>query len=75
MTYIRIIIPWLPIKFKSVWNTILKERVTGYEHRSAKKRKPKVNVNMNDVSNSYVTNISQKNTLCLIKMDENGNLL
>ena len=63
------------IKFKSVWNTILKERVTGYEHRSAKKRKPKVNVNMNDVSNSYVTNISQKNTLCLIKMDENGNLL
>jgi putative phage-type endonuclease len=63
------------IKLKSVWDTILKERVTGYEHRSAKKRKSKVNINMNDVSNSYVTNISQKNTLCLIKMDENGNIL
>lgn len=63
------------VKLKALWDIILQERITGYEHRCAKKRKPKVNVTMNEASNSYNTNIVQKNTLCLIKMDENGNIL
>jgi len=39
--------PWfntvLPL-FQNVWNTILKERVSGYEHRKPKKRDKKTNV-------------------------------
>ena len=44
-------------------------------YRSAKKRIPKIDVNMNDLSNSYITNISQKNNMCLIKLDENGDII
>ncbi len=62
-------------KLGDVWETILAERETGYEHRSAKKRIPKIDVNMNDLSNSYITNISQKNNMCLIKLDENGDII
>ena len=56
------------------WDTILKERVDGYEHRAAKKRVPKINVFMDASSNSYVTNIQKKPTACLIRLDEEGNI-
>lgn len=62
-------------ELKNVWDTITKERVTGYDHRSAKKRNSKVSVNMNTASNSYMTNINQKKSVCLIKIDENGDIL
>jgi len=39
--------PWfqtvVPL-FRGVWDTILKERVSGYEHRKPKKREKKINV-------------------------------
>ena len=55
------------------WETILKERVEGYEHRAAKKRVPKINILMDASSNAYVSNIQSKNNICLVKLDENGN--
>lgn len=48
-------------KVKQTWNTILYERVHGYEHRCAKKREQ----NNDNNQNSKIT--------CLIKIDENGN--
>ena len=56
------------------WETILKERVDGYEHRAAKKRVPKINVFMDASSDSYVTNIQKKQSACLIRLDEEGNI-
>ena len=62
-------------EIENLWNIILKERVEGYEHRATKKRKPKMSINMNNVSNSYITNITQKSAVCLIRLDENGNVI
>jgi putative phage-type endonuclease len=58
------------------WETILKERKEGYEHRAAKKRVPKVNVNvfMDMVSSNYITNIQKKQNVCLIRLDDDGNI-
>lgn len=70
--------PWFRgaiYEIENFWKIVLKERVDGYEHRAAKKRKPIVSVNMNDVTNSFVTNISQKSSVCLIRLDENGNIV
>uniref|UniRef100_A0A6C0I4U6 YqaJ viral recombinase domain-containing protein n=1 Tax=viral metagenome TaxID=1070528 RepID=A0A6C0I4U6_9ZZZZ len=51
------------------WDTILEERVSGYEHRSAKKRSITVTAG-SDSSNSYiVNNIQLTNSICLIKLD------
>tara|TARA_B110000967_G_C18901023_1_gene575093 strand:+ start:2565 stop:3986 length:1422 start_codon:yes stop_codon:yes gene_type:complete len=58
-----------------LWDTIAKERVDGYEHRAAKKRKPKISILLNDVSNSYITNVQPKPNLCLIRLDENGDIV
>ena len=58
-------------KIESVWQTIEKERVDGYEHRSSKKRVPKVNVVLStDNSNSYmINNLNLTNSICLVKLD------
>jgi hypothetical protein len=39
-------------KIENVWNTILKERETGYEHRAPKKRTPKKKNNIPDEENT-----------------------
>jgi hypothetical protein len=39
-------------KIENVWNTILKERETGYEHRAPKKRTPKKKNNIPDEENA-----------------------
>jgi len=65
-------------KIHDIWNTILKERVEGYEHRSPKKRlaKNQIDVSINSDSTSYsVKNMPVANTMCLIKLDENGNTM
>jgi len=65
-------------KINEVWNTILKERVEGYEHRAPKKRiaKNQIEVSNNSDSNSYsVKNMPQVNSVCLIKLDEDGNTI
>ena len=59
-------------KLEAVWNIILKERVEGYEHRSAKKRQPKAGISMNSETNAYVGNVGKKSSICLVRLDENG---
>jgi len=65
-------------KIHEVWNTILKERVEGYEHRAPKKRllKNQIDVSINSDLNSYsVKNMPVTNRMCLIKLDEDGNTI
>lgn len=54
-----------------LWDIVEKERIEGYEHRAAKKKK--TNIAMCDVSGSYIGNLNTKASLCLIRLDENGN--
>lgn len=55
---------------KDVWDTIEKEKVEGYEHRSPKRRIPKMSVTIDDISGSHtITNIPSTNKICLIKLD------
>jgi len=67
--------PWfeaaLP-KIQAVWNTILKERAEGYEHRAAKKRAPKNTIVTADASgNSYsIENLNINKSVCLVKLDQ-----
>ena len=63
-------------KIEAVWQTILKERVDGYEHRASKKRIQKINVTSSDASNSYIIkNMPATNSICLIRFDEGGNVV
>jgi len=63
-------------KLNDVWQTILKERVDGYEHRASKKRVNKINVTIDDASKSYIIqNMPNANSFCLIKFDETGNVV
>lgn len=69
--------PWFQNAVKHIehtWETILKERVEGYEHRAAKKRVPKINILMDASSNHYVSNIQPKSSICLIRLDEDGKI-
>lgn len=68
-----------------LWNTIVKERVDGYEHRAARKRTPKkpifpveeaINVVQDDISKSYmIQNMPLQNTINMVRIDEHGNVL
>ena len=63
-------------KIDAVWQTILRERVEGYEHRASKKRIPKINVTSDNASKSYmIKNMPQTNSICLIRMDSEGNVV
>jgi len=55
--------------FVNTWDTILRERVEGYEHRAAKK---KTILTMDACGNHIVHNIPASGGICLIKLDENG---
>ena len=66
-------------KIREIWDTILKERVDGYEHRIAKKQTPKqkiavmnnlVTVENNLESNTQIIhNMPTKKPVCLVKLD------
>lgn len=57
-------------KIKAVWDIILKERISGYEHRSSKKRGGKPQIVCQDASNSYmIKNMPLTNSICLVKLD------
>jgi len=58
---------------QQVWDTIVKERVEGYEHRASKKRIPKERA-MSILGEDGTVSIPDK-TFCLIRLDENGNVL
>lgn len=56
-------------KIEETWNTILKERESGYEHRAAKKKVISITMNM-DASNNYVIkNMPISNPVCLVKLE------
>lgn len=63
----------LPI-LQNTWDTIERERVSGYEHRAAKKRIVNDVIVVNSVDGSethIIKNMPISNNICLIKIDEN----
>lgn len=60
-------------KIQETWNTILKERDSGYEHRASKKRIPKqeaiqVTHGAEDSTNICILNMPKTNAVCLVKL-------
>ena len=61
--------------FSSIWDTIQKERMEGYEHRATSKKK-KVEVLGGATTESHtILNMPAGQSLCLIKLDENGDVV
>ena len=61
---------------KNTWDIIVKERVEGYEHRASKKKQRERA--LSQLSDDGIqTRVLSKgdNPICLIKLDENGNIL
>jgi hypothetical protein len=60
-------------KITEIWNTILKERVDGYQHRAPKKKisanKTEVVVENETNTTHYIKNLPLTNNICLIKLD------
>lgn len=58
-------------KISDVWETIVKERVDGYEHRATKKKLLKnVIVTSDSSSNTYhIENLNTNRSVCLVKLD------
>jgi putative phage-type endonuclease len=64
-------------KIEKVWNIITKERVDGFQHRAPKKRTGSFDktivVEKKDSNNiQQIRNMPLTNSICLIKLDENG---
>jgi putative phage-type endonuclease len=57
-------------KIENTWNTILREREEGYEHRAAKKQKQQVEVLSAEDGTHYIRNIPANKPICLIKLDK-----
>lgn len=60
-------------KIKDTWEIITKEKQTGYEHRGVKKNKVKLYDSTNNDIHIF-ENIPVITNVCLIKLDENGNI-
>ena len=58
-------------KIKEVWDTILKERVEGYEHRAPKKRSPSIVIDT-ETGESQTLNENGEPTkrVCLVKLED-----
>lgn len=57
-------------KIRDVWNIILSERTTGYEHRAAKKRIPKIIIQTDQASGVHtIENMPDNKKVCLVKLD------
>jgi hypothetical protein len=57
-------------KILNTWNTILKERETGYDHRMAKKRDTNREIIVSKKDNNHIIhNLPSTNNFCLIKLD------
>lgn len=57
-------------KIENTWNTILRERVEGYEHRASKKQKQQIEVLSAEDGTHYIRNIPTNKAVCLIKLDK-----
>ena len=61
---------------KNTWDIIVKERVEGYEHRASKKKQRERALSQLSDDGIQPTVLSKgDNPICLIKLDENGNIL
>jgi putative phage-type endonuclease len=56
------------IEFKSIWDTIQKERISGYEHRSSKKRSPSIDINV--IKEGSETSAVSVVPTCFIKLSK-----
>jgi hypothetical protein len=62
-------------KIKDTWDTIVKERKEGYEHRAANKRKRSGSeggitvIKTDSISSQQIHNMPLTNSICLIKLD------
>lgn len=56
-------------KIVNTWDTILRERVEGYEHRATKKQKQQIEVLSAEDGTHYIRNIPMNKPVCLIKLD------
>jgi putative phage-type endonuclease len=56
-------------KIQEAWNTIEKERVSGYEHRATKKKRNEVVVETTAENGKIIKNLQVNNGICLIKLD------
>ena len=62
---------WAIPKIKECWDTIERERKTGYEHRMAKKKPPKPVVIIDNTTNTHhIKNMPFSGGICLVKIDE-----
>uniref|UniRef100_A0A6C0B452 YqaJ viral recombinase domain-containing protein n=1 Tax=viral metagenome TaxID=1070528 RepID=A0A6C0B452_9ZZZZ len=62
---------------EDTWQTILKERTDGYQHRAAKKRAIKVEPNIHvdkidDSTSQSIRNMPLMNSICLVKLDHDA---
>jgi len=58
------------IEFKSIWDTIQTERISGYEHRAAKKRSPSIDINVIKEGAESSTGSASVVPTCFIKLTE-----
>ena len=57
-------------QIQSVWDTILLERSTGYDHRAPKKRVPKILVQTNETTDiNTIQNMPNNKKVCLVKLE------
>lgn len=59
-------------QFKYIWETIQRERVEGYEHRSSKKRAP--SIDLSDLSKGSITVIKEPVANCYITLTDEDRL-
>jgi len=60
-------------KIQSIWKTIEKERMEGYEHRASKKKIMKnqqITINQNSSNNYIIENMPLTNSICLVKLTD-----
>jgi hypothetical protein len=62
-------------KIEEAWNTIVRERAAGYEHRASqsatKKKKIQTEVVCSDnTTTHYIRNLPMTNSICLVKLDQ-----
>ena len=57
-------------KIRDVWSIILSERTSGYDHRAAKKRIPKIVIDTDQTSGVHtIQNMPGSKKVCLVKLD------
>ena len=60
-------------RFNEIWKTIEEEKDKGYDHRAPKKRVPKTQINVDELSGVHsISNLPKTKSICLIKLDSSN---